>query len=362
MPKIPTSPARDPKRSRSWCFTWNNHGLEDPAVWLEALVTSGKCSYVVCQEERGEDTGTIHLQGSIYFQQPKTLTALIKLQTGPHYEPMRGSWPESKAYCIKADTRVRGPWEYGVEPQQGRRTDLVDATSEIAAGRICTMHQLAETHPTLVVKYHRGFEALLTLRASVRKHQTRCFYLYGETGTGKTHGFDNLGVPVYQPIHEVISKTYAFNGYRGQSVVIFDEVTPSSIPRNMWLCLANSNEYHVPTKGGGPVSFTAHLCVVVSNHPPTDGLLADPAWCRRWRVVHVQTREQAAAFWSERSDDLHSAGVSITSGTSVHVSAQTSRAEGEAAGAPPALADDPPLEPPKLVRQVAQVFDSEDEY
>lgn len=91
-------------RSRLWAFTLNNYTLDE----VKELLTLKECEYVF-QEEKGEETGTIHLQGFLKFKNAKTLSAVKKVNARMHLEVGRNEFA-LKAYCTKAATRNGKIW------------------------------------------------------------------------------------------------------------------------------------------------------------------------------------------------------------------------------------------------------------
>ncbi len=95
-------PKLTPKRARSWCFTWNNHTLEN---WhtCTSLFEIMKINKMICQEEKGKND-TKHIQGFIQFSNAISFTTLKKIDEKIHWEVCRNI-PASINYCSKEDTR-----------------------------------------------------------------------------------------------------------------------------------------------------------------------------------------------------------------------------------------------------------------
>lgn len=107
-------------RSRNWVFTLNNPASTEPEwpVSVKAATWQLECG----------SNGTRHLQGYIEMYNPTGLSGMKKIACikGAHFEPRRGTREQAIAYANKEDTRVDGPWSYGVFEEQspGRRSDL----------------------------------------------------------------------------------------------------------------------------------------------------------------------------------------------------------------------------------------------
>lgn len=100
--------------STNWLCTLNNPDVT-PHELLEEYYTKLKAVYVCGQLEKGKE-GTIHLQFFINLKKPgQRISALIKIRKDGHYEKVRVN-NGADDYCLKEDTRVEGPWEFGTKP------------------------------------------------------------------------------------------------------------------------------------------------------------------------------------------------------------------------------------------------------
>lgn len=94
------------KKSRCWAFTFNNPENGTVLLLIEKF-KSLNCEYVF-QKEKSR-SGTIHLQGGIYFKNPRSMKFQKKFSERIHWEFGR-NWRNLKNYCCKLDTRVSGPY------------------------------------------------------------------------------------------------------------------------------------------------------------------------------------------------------------------------------------------------------------
>lgn len=99
------------KRSRAWCFTWNNYTIQDIQYLVENIGTH--CTKYVFQEERGIKDNTKHLQGVVYFKNPKMFTTIKKQLPKCHLEPCR-NFNASIKYCSKKNTRCGKLYTKGI--------------------------------------------------------------------------------------------------------------------------------------------------------------------------------------------------------------------------------------------------------
>nr|QMV80659.1 alphaRep protein [Alphasatellitidae sp.] len=101
-------------QSRNWCFTLFAYTLplfDSLPEWA---------NYIVFQEEECPTTKKRHLQGFVTLKKSQRLSFLKgRLGNGVHLEISRGSSSSNRDYCRKDDSRVAGPWEFGVLAEQG---------------------------------------------------------------------------------------------------------------------------------------------------------------------------------------------------------------------------------------------------
>lgn len=92
-------------RSRGWCFTWNNYTSEDIQYLKELDVV-----YMICGQEVAPTTGTPHLQGYIYFSNPRRFTAVKSLLRSSSIQSTNGSADANRMYCSKG-AQPKKEWE-----------------------------------------------------------------------------------------------------------------------------------------------------------------------------------------------------------------------------------------------------------
>lgn len=204
-PRGKPAPRRDTP-ARRWCFTeFNVEAIERMTDNAFANSLSEQIRYMVFQKEECETTKRLHLQGYVELTKPQRFTWVkANISATARWAKANGNRDQAREYCMKEDTRIEGPWEFGDfgAGGQGKRTDLHEACEMLI--ETGSLHQLARQHPTSFVKYHRGFNELLK---KVKPPVTEVVYsmddfntepisqdilskfaviLYGDTNTGKT--------------------------------------------------------------------------------------------------------------------------------------------------------------------------------
>lgn len=126
-------------QTRDWCFTlhFDNeemaYNLSGRAVSDNFKVDKPGFKYVIYQLERGEDTGRLHWQGFIRFTKHTPYDTVQgyfdeecvhPYNVNPYIKGREGTPDQARNYCLKEETRVVGPFEYGSHNSQGKRNDL----------------------------------------------------------------------------------------------------------------------------------------------------------------------------------------------------------------------------------------------
>lgn len=243
--------------SRGWFYTNNavtQAGLidlpddveGDESISMDDYVELG-ATYHVFQYEIAPSTGRRHQQGYMHFRSPIRISALTKINPGAHWEPRKGTVEQAIAYCKKEESRDVGPFEEGVVPGgQGARNDLKEACAELLTHR--DMTQLATDRPHVLVKYHRGMEYLLSVTAPTLRDPVQVFLLVGPSGIGKSHYCQRRFPTAWRSVDPRLTW---FDGYRGQSVVVLEELSAEATPNiGMLLRLLDVYPLQVPIKGG----------------------------------------------------------------------------------------------------------------
>jgi len=100
--------------SVNWLGTVNNPDTSNVEDYLKKWFDDG-AAYVNGQLEKGKD-GTVHIQFFLNYKKPgRRLAALKKHDGRAHFELVKRDNGASD-YCLKEETRVEGPWEFGVKP------------------------------------------------------------------------------------------------------------------------------------------------------------------------------------------------------------------------------------------------------
>lgn len=240
---------RPPLKSRGWFVTLNN-----PSEAEELAFASEPTEYSIFQIECGEEK-TVHLQGFLYYKHARGWPKLT-LPRG-HFEKAR-SIADSIAYCSKAETRVRGPYEKGTRPQQGVRTDLKVLGARVLAG--ASLADIAKDSPEAVIKYSKGLEILIGLSTAERKEKPSVVWVWGPPGSGKTRWVHERHASLY-----IKDGTQWWNGYSNQDAILIDDFDGKWPVRDL-LRLLDRYAYQGQTKGGYVKITSPHIYITCDRH------------------------------------------------------------------------------------------------
>lgn len=259
---------------RNWCLTINNpkyDGEHDPLLNRYFLVGTeehydGKLRYAVWQLERGDGQGvglgTKHLQAYLEFNSPILFSKMKTWFPDAHIEPRQGSAVQARDYCMKEDTRIKGPYEQGdFGGTQGHRSDLHLVAERIASGdQIST---IAMEHPLSWMRYGRGMTSLSTFyRRRTPNDEIHIRVLWGDTRSGKTS-------QVYKDYPNCYAQSDKgwFDGYMGEETLFFDDFDPECFSLKLILKICDRFPLMVPTKGGHVVSNWKTVVFTSNEHP-----------------------------------------------------------------------------------------------
>lgn len=270
-------------KHRNYVFTLN-FDINDDTCKVDAngncpaIKAHDRLTYLCFQHERGAN-GRDHLQGYIELDAPQSLTWLKRnINAQAHYEPRAGTGEQARAYCMKEDSRVAGPWEKGEfrAKKPGRRTDIEQLRSLVVSN--APLSDIIRDGPGCAVKLVRQLQAARSVLAPRRTTvnlniDVRCYF--GDAGTGKTRQAwqDSASHDPVQPYPYVkAADNKWWDGYEGQTAVVVDDYggRGSVFPICYHLTLTDVYPLHTLEVKGGHVSANFTLIIFTSNLPPSD--------------------------------------------------------------------------------------------
>jgi hypothetical protein len=228
------------QKSRHICFTLFDYPADGQLVWPEE-----KVRYAVWQEERGGETGRAHLQGYVEFVGPLSFKAVKDIiGRTAHLEIRRGTRDEARQYCRKEETRVAGPWEFGIWISgQGHRSDVDFIMDSLLAGK--KERDILLENPKAWFKNHKGIpKAKCLLASNTRRSKPQVHVFLGDPGSGKSLAARHLAPEAFQR-----SPGAWWDGYDGEPDAIIDEIDKQELPLAQFLLVADASDAKLPVKG-----------------------------------------------------------------------------------------------------------------
>jgi len=234
--------------------------------------------YAAWQLEVGEQ-GTPHYQGYVVFVGKKRLKWIKdNCDSSGHWEPRNGTHEQAKAYAMKVESRMEGPYEYGddsgIPKKKGERTDLKRVFELMSTG---TSANDIMTNPDLFpvwARYYRAFEKFAMAMEPKRTWITFTQVYWGVSGCGKSRRAhweagmkaDGTQGEPYYVLRKPQGNAVYWDGYNGEKHIIIDEFY-GWIPRTQMQVICDRYPTIVDYKGGAR-NFLATKIWITSNEPP----------------------------------------------------------------------------------------------
>lgn len=248
------------KCTRLWWFTQFDLEFDYQKCIDETCAT-----YIAYAEEECPTTGRKHHQGWVYWADARRSFKGCNKDLGKaKCGPCDGTLQQNDDYCSKEGSLVT----FGVKPQQGKRTDLLELTEDIMS-RKRTVDQITVEQPMAYHQYGRTLTRLedIALRKRFRTEMTKGLWLWGKTGVGKSHrAFEGFSPDT----HYVFPNDGGWwDGYAGQETVIFNEFR-GGIAFGEMLDLVDKWPKTVARRGREPAPFLAKQIIVTSSMSPQE--------------------------------------------------------------------------------------------
>lgn len=229
--------------------------------WQAFEALTDEFVYIVVGREVGEN-GTPHLQGFVYFKNPRSLPGIKKvgLFKRAHLENAKGTNKQASDYCKKDGNFI----EKGTLPNQsGKRTDLEEVYDKVKNG--ASVDDIAWENPSTYQFAHKALGKLedIRLRKLRRNFMTEGEWIFGPTGCGKSeYAFSHEGAYIYP------YDNGWWDGYKCEDTVIIDEFR-GQLPFNELLRMVDKHpNYNVRRRCREPMPFVSKKVVITSSMPP----------------------------------------------------------------------------------------------
>jgi len=267
------------KKVRGFPFTINNYSQEELEI-LKAyddadIRNEYNIVYIIFAEEVGAE-GTPHIQGFVYFTNPRTLGGAHRVpgfRRAAMFHMSQFATVEQNVNYVKKTNQPEGVmpnervYEYGEKPSQGKRTDLAGAIELFQKAKY-DLNRVATEAPEIFIKHFRGFQALKTYSESrERDFKTKIVWCYGATGTGKSKAvfeWKQFTKLFYKDTH-----SSWWDGYTNQDVCVLDDYRCDMCTFSTLLQLFDRYPMSVPVKGGY-IQILFKVIFVTAPYPPSE--------------------------------------------------------------------------------------------
>lgn len=215
-------------RSRGWVLTlWEDRiNVEDLRSHISA---DPKIEYFLAGREISPSTGSVHLQGFVYFQNAITRGGLerrLGLKKGDcHSEAKRGLIQHCIDYCSKDNDIII---EYGDVPtENNQKQSAWDYILEMVENGASNL-EIMRAYPSEFARCRSAVDAMRMEMVLSQLNEWRdvdVHYIWGKTGSGKTRSI--LEGHDRSDVFRITDYKHPFDSYRGQSVVMFEEFRSS---------------------------------------------------------------------------------------------------------------------------------------
>ena len=223
-------------KHRNYIMTQNNpeqHGLSDDLIKEKLML---KNPVYFCMARERSTTGTEHIHVYECFRSPMMFSTLKNVFPYAHIEPAYGSPADNRDYITKsgkwalsdkAETIIPGTfYEYGEMPISKDKTVVrSQLIAALEAGE--TTSAIVKANPEYsfrVREIDTLRDTLLSEKFSKEKRDVCCIYIFGPTGTGKTHSvYERHDASDICRISSYDRASSIFDPYKAHPVLCLDE-------------------------------------------------------------------------------------------------------------------------------------------
>lgn len=273
-------------RNRNYCFTFNNY----PDT---SLVDNLICKYIAYSKEVAPTTGTPHLQGYVSFANAKTVQQVRSLLPGCHISIMNGSLAQNDVYCSKSAEMVHR----GVKPISNDNKGRAEQLRWQRARDLAKEGKLDEIDADIFVRYYGTLKNIrkdYAIKPSPK--DVRCFWIYGPTGTGKSHAVETAYPNCYK---KAMDDLKWFDGYQGEEVIYLEDIDKYQVK---WggLLKRLADRWPMQASIKGTMAYIRPSIVLVTSNYRIEDIWSDTATVdpllRRFTQIEKLSQDQIIDF------------------------------------------------------------------
>lgn len=238
----------------AYFITWNNYE-EDSYDYVKQYIENN-CKYGLLCKEIAPTTGTRHLHFYLNFKSEKAFNVMKKKFPKANVQKANGTAQDNYIYISKTDKDF---YEYGEKPQQGKRNDITRIITSVQSGE--NMRQIIPQSTSL--QSIKVAEICMKYFEQKRHFQSRIYWFYGKTGTGKTkHAWE-----MFPNAYEKRSDIKWWDGYDAHEDVIIDDFRPHHINFVELIKILHEHPYKCEIKGGFRQLLAKNIIITAPIHP-----------------------------------------------------------------------------------------------
>jgi len=225
--------------------------------------------YLLICSEICPSTKREHWHAGVKFKSTREFSVMKKLYPTCNIQEKSkySTWEQLQTYC-KKDGKFE---EFGTLPknEQGKRNDLNKIKDSILEGEE-SVDDILTNNPILYHQYGRTLEKIedQRMRKLFRTEMTLGFWLWGDTGSGKSHtAYKNFHPDTHYVLN--INDKGWWEGYKQQETVIINEFR-GQIAYSELLDLVDKWPKSVPRRGKEPLPFTSKRVIITTSLPPDE--------------------------------------------------------------------------------------------
>jgi len=237
--------------NKNWLITHNNPKMtlqEYMAAWEKDVV------YMNAQLEKGKE-GTPHIQAYVSLKRNQRLSYMRKRDSHAHFEPVQKDNGASK-YCLKEETRLEGPFEFGTRPvNRASKQDWEDHWENAKKGN------LEEIPADIRIRCYNQLKRIEKDHQKVSGEADDCkgIWVWGESGCGKSRwARDN-----YPETYKKLANRW-WDGYQGDQYVLLEDLDPNHSMLGYHIKLWGDRYHTIGETKGGQVELNFEKIIITS--------------------------------------------------------------------------------------------------
>ena len=205
---------------RNWICTRNYSELKEFPEgfvynFLKNIYEQSGSKYVVGQGEKGKNSNLIHIQFFVNFKDPQRFTKITKIDNSVHCEKVLVN-NGADTYCMKEDTRIEGPYSFGLKPF--RYNDPNDWEN---VWNLAKNNKIEQIPPSVRIKHYNTIKNISKDYMKFKDcDHLRGLWIWGPSGRGKSRWVREHVSP--NDLYPKMMNKW-WDGYNNQRVVVLDD-------------------------------------------------------------------------------------------------------------------------------------------